>query len=512
MRKASWFDKLLCGISPKHATRRLEYKRQFDIQAGGAYDAANTTRFRTHQAWNRSRPGTEDQLVGSFDRGSIRLECMDLWRNNEIVRGTVERFVDYSVADGIWPQALTSDPAWNATVEAWWREIYVPTADFRNMPAVTLVNHQGFVVSDRLLSGDIGFIMLKNGQLQPIEAPLIVTPSTKENDRRIVDGVQRSASGVVTGYHVAQRGNGGSVDTKKTRFIPAENFIHCYRPGRVDQLRGIAELAPAVNKLRDYDTTDEYVLNKIKNDASILTVKKKTGKMANEMARGAYQITDANSEDPTKVEKREWGNEISIGANEEYSSFDGKAPNQQYVPYLEHELKAIAACVNLPYEFLMLIFTQGSFSAQRAAMLHAQKTFTDWHDYVVNVFCRRVWNWRIAKAMKSGELPPAPIVNGRSEWHKVKWSLPHFGWIDPLKQVQAQRDRVRLGITSLVSESRKEGVEVNDTFNDQKRTMLEAQTMADTMNAENKNGKWTWKDFMDTGREVMPIMQEDNNE
>ena len=508
--KPSLFDKILCGINPKAATRRLEYKQQFEMQASGSYDAANTSRFRTHQAWNRSRPGTEDQITGAFDRNSIRLECLDLWRNNEIVRGTTERFVDYSVADGIWPQALTSDPMWNRTAEDWWRQIYVPMADWRNQPAVNLINHQGFVVSDRLLSGDIGFIMLKNGQLQPIEAPLIVTPSGKENDPKIVDGVQRSASGVVTGYWVAPRGNGGGVDNKKARFIPAENFIHCYRPGRVDQLRGIAELAPAINKLRDYDTTDEFVLNKIKNDASILTVKIKQGKLANEMGRNGYQQTDANSQDPTKVEKREWGNEISLNANEDYKSFDGKAPNQQYVPYLEHELKAIAACVNLPYEFLMLIFTSGSFSAQRAAMLHAQKTFTDWHDYVVNVFCRRVWNWRIAKAMKNGEIPPAPIVDGQSEWFKVKWSLPHFGWIDPLKQVQAQRDRVRLGMSSLESEARREGIEVQDTFTDQKRTMLDAQKKADEMNSENANGKWTWKDFMDTGRMDMPVVEENN--
>jgi len=499
MKKVSWYDKLLCSINPKAAVSRMNYKQQFDMYAGG-YDAALTSRYRTHQAWNRSRPGTEDQIIGPHDRLSIRLELLDLWRNNEIVRGTVERFVDYSVADGIWPQALTSDPSWNETVESWWREVYVPTADFRNMPSVTLTNHQGFVISDRLLSGDIGFIMLKNGQLQPIESPRIVTPSTEQQNKLIVDGVKTSAKGIVTGYYVAPRNNGGYVDATKAKLISADNFIHCYRPGRVDQLRGIAELAPAVNKLRDYDTTDEMVLNKIKNDASILTVKKRTGKLPNENPRGGYQLLDADSKDPTKVEKREWGNEISIGPNETYDSFDGKAPNQQYVPYLEHELKAIAACVNLPYEFLMLIFTSGSFSAQRAAMLHAQKTFTDWHDYVVNVFLRRVWNWRIAKAMKSGELPIAPIIDGKSEWYRVKWSLPHFGWIDPLKQVQAQRERVRLGITSLVSEARREGTEVLDTFNDQRRTMVEAQNIADDMNKGRPTAIWTWKDFIDTGR------------
>jgi lambda family phage portal protein len=510
--KVSKFDKFLASIAPGLAADRMAKRAEFDFYAGG-YDAVQTSRFRTHQAWNRSRQGTEDNLIGSHDRQSVRLECLDLWRNNEIVRGLVERFVDYSVADGITPQAQTTDPVWNQLAETWWRDIYVPTADFRNQPAVTLTNHQQFVVSDRLLSGDIGFIMLKNGQLQPIESPRICTPQEKMNDPLVVEGVKTSKSGVVTGYYVCPRKDGGGVDNTKAKFIPAENFIHCYRPGRADQLRGVAELAPAVNKLRDYDTTDQFVLNKIKNDASILTVKTKTNKLSNERSRNAYQQTDANGDDPTKVEKREWGNEITLNPGEDYNSFDGKAPNQQYVPYLEHELKAIAACVNLPYEFVMLIFTSGSFSAQRAAMLHAQKTFTDWHQYVINVFLRRVWNWRIAKAMKEGALPQAPLdAQGRSQWHNVEWSNPHFGWIDPLKQVQAQRDRIRVGVSSLELETRSEGKEVNDLFEDTKQTMILAQQKADEANAANPEIRATWKDFTDTGRPDATLLDKADDE
>jgi len=506
--KASGFDKFLAAIAPGMAAKRMAKKAEFNFYAGG-YDAVQTSRFRTHQAWNRSRQGTEDNLIGSHDRQSVRLECLDLWRNNEIVRGLVERFVDYSVADGIWPQAQTTDPVWNQMAETWWKQIYVPTADYRNISAVSLINHQQFVVSDRILSGDIGFIMLKNGQLQPIESPRIATPQDQMSNPNVVEGVKRSAKGVVTGYYVCPRKNDGGIDNTKSKFIPANNFIHCYRPGRADQLRGVAELAPAVNKLRDYDTTDQFVLNKIKNDASILTVKTKGNKLANERARNAYTLTDENDQDPIKVEKRDWGNEITLNPGEEYNSFDGKAPNNEYVPYLEHELKAISACMNLPYEFLMLIFTQGSYSAQRAAMLHAQKTFTDWHQYVIGVFLRRVWNWRIAKAIKEGVLPPAPVdAQGRSQWWNVEWSLPHFGWIDPLKQVQAQRERIRLGVTSLELETRSEGKEVGDMFEDTKQTMILAQQKADEANKINPEIRATWKDFTDNGRPDAKLIEE----
>ena len=125
------------------------------------YAANNDSRFRTRNAFGRSQDVTEERALGQlYGRRSIQLECRDLWRNDSVVRGACNRFVDYAIWKGIWPQAKTIDPVWNQLAEDWWRDVYVKTADWRQIQGVTLISHQGLAVSHRILEGDCGFILL----------------------------------------------------------------------------------------------------------------------------------------------------------------------------------------------------------------------------------------------------------------------------------------------------------------------------------------------------------------
>ncbi len=96
------------------------------------YAANNDSRFRTRNAFGRSQDVTEERAVGQlYGRRSIQLECRDLWRNDAVVRGAVNRFVDYSIWRGIWPQAKTTGMSpdgmkaadWNQLAEDWWRDV-----------------------------------------------------------------------------------------------------------------------------------------------------------------------------------------------------------------------------------------------------------------------------------------------------------------------------------------------------------------------------------------------------
>ena len=101
-------------------------KGAIDVLSRG-YDSAEDSRFRTTNAWNRSLPMQEDMLIGAMDRQRVRLECWDLYRNNEIGKAIGDRFSEYAIWQGIRPQAQTSSAAWNDAAESWWNEIYIPT-------------------------------------------------------------------------------------------------------------------------------------------------------------------------------------------------------------------------------------------------------------------------------------------------------------------------------------------------------------------------------------------------
>jgi capsid protein len=81
-----------------------------------------------------------------------------------------------------------------------------------------------------------------------------------------------------------------------------------------------------------------------------------------------------------------------------------------------------------------------------------------WHDWITRQLLQRVWNWRIAMAIKQREIKPAPLDNnGRSQWSQVRWSIGEMGWVDPNKEITAYRDAWNVCKESLDDLARKEG-------------------------------------------------------
>jgi hypothetical protein len=142
-------------------------KAAFDVLANG-YDAARDTRYRTHMAFNRSPEGTEDTVIGAHDRKRLQMECRFMYRNNPIARGVVERLSEYAIFNGICPQPRTTDENWNKQAEMWWKQIFVPTCDVRQYQGVDLATFQKQIITERMRAGEMGFVLLSNGQIQPI--------------------------------------------------------------------------------------------------------------------------------------------------------------------------------------------------------------------------------------------------------------------------------------------------------------------------------------------------------
>lgn len=479
----------------------------WDVLATG-YDAASSSRYRRSRAWGRALPLDEDNLIGAHDRQSISLEAWDLYRCNEIGRAIGDRFPEYAVWMGIRPQARTTDKAWNQIAEDWWNQIYMPTCDASFQDGVDGIEHQRLALRHRLFSPGCGFVLLDNGQVQFVEGERIVTPGQYASDTNVIEGV-RVAKGAVVGYYVCPRGKGGNIDKTRWQYVPRAYFLHCWKKFRGDQYRHVPDIAACLNKLRDYDETDTYVFNKVKADAMNLWKEITTSGMPNERSRGAAQVTDGNSQNPQKVTKHEWGQVWHGTTGEDLEAFQGKTPSSEYVPYLKHELQAIAASLGVSYQIIMLMFTDGNFSQERAAHMHNKHAFQMHHEWVVKCLERRRWNWRIAKAIKRSELPPAPmedvlgasgrVVAQRSQWYRADWSLPFFDWVDPKKEAEANETRMRNGTRSLKQVIATEGRDREDVMDERAEDIEAAIERSDRVNTKHADAGVTWRDLMDLG-------------
>ena len=504
------FDNLLARFAPQRALDRARKRHQ--AAAGGSRSnpgmtpmaylnpysgGQQNTRFRTDQAYYRSRPVDEDNAASSFHRETLRLECLDLYRTHPALVSAMRRLADYSIWMGIQPQPSTSDDAWNKVARDFYMQVIWKEVDFRGMPGVDMRQLQRLMVTSRYPFGGCGFIKTNTGQLQPIEIERIVTPNQFRDDDLVRSGHRFNRFGQLAGFYICPRSARGSVDAEQYEFVRKQDFIACWKPWRIDQVAPVPEMHAGVGKMRDYAETDENTLNTVKMESMQISKRflNKQNTTTNNMPRGQQELTDDNSK-KTVVERTEWGLQANLSIGEDMEFMDKKTPNPEHVPYLEHQLISIYAQFGLPVEIAGFLLGKSSFSQLLAADLHANRTFQLVHRDVIDLGLDEHYNWRIAMAIDRGEIPPAPVVDGVSEWWMKEWSLPPEASMQPGKDAVANAQRLNNGETSLSRIIARSGTDRDTIYAERAGDITAAIEMAKKVNDDNPEARVHWRDFI----------------
>lgn len=438
-----------------------------NYNVSGAYKGAHDSPYR-NSFYNIRSYAVDEDTANRYSKDKLRADARDLYRNNAIVHAAIKRLCEYSVNTGITPQATTTDAEWNQKAENYFNS-WALYCDNRSRANLWQLQEQA--VTALFVDGAIGFVLLSSGRIQPIEATRIATPDTKKEEPNVIDGMRIDKQGRVIGYYICPRKSNGFVDTSSFEYVRAEDFLYLANVYRPDQLTGIPLIAPVIPALRDLGETDESMLLKVKNEAQqTFKVKKESGGLANE--RGRFDTATDTTE---RTVERE-GNLIlwNLAPNEDVEAIGNVSPNGGYVDYMQFELKTISACLGLPIEFLLLSF-EASYSASRASIITAEQTFRRLNRVIAERMNQRLWNWVIAKAIKEGSLPPAPLdERGLSQWYKAEWSLPHHNWIDPQAEATANVTRWNMGLDSLKSIAANEGGDRDDKLSGKKDDIIKA--------------------------------------
>ena len=399
-----------------------------------------------------NQSATREDLTGnSGDYQYLISAAMNLYRNDPLTRSIVDVVTTYMGESR--PLATTSDEVFNDAASSYFNDYFWRSADSRRRPGVDYGTFQKMWTKYSWVGGDMLFALREDG-LYPYEGIQIATPFDLRADKQIVNGVriQASAPHRITHYYVighkGGRANIGRNDYQRIResqaiFAPSQYW-------RSAMLRGVPELHGVVDKLQDFDETNENVQSKIKFESMIFSVEKK-GAIGNLPGRKVLD-TDSALGEQVEYSEVEWGARFKTPGDpdKDFKLTNMNTPSQEHVPYMEFTGRLIAAGCGLPYEIVMHLYTNGSYTANRAARTDFAKFTMDrwlWRNKVLN---QRVYNWVIARAIKHGEIPAAPIGDdGRSEWHKCQWTLPHFPQIDEGKKAQAYIKQWQSGTKSL---------------------------------------------------------------
>jgi lambda family phage portal protein len=303
-------------------------------------------------------------------------------------------------------------------------------------------------------------------KLQLIEADRISNPQNGRDTEKLTAGVECDEYGAPAIYHV-QSCHPGDNNYKKNRYEwkAYEAFtsdgrraaLHLYERLRPEQHRGVPFVAPIIEKLK---VLDEYtdaelraavvsamftVFTHLENGDSIQGIDPVAS------STGATSTGSAADDDELKLEG---GAILDLRPNEHIEFANPTRPNAQFDPFFKAIVQQIGVALGLPQEVLLKIF-MASYSASRAALAEAHRFYMTRRTWLIRNFMEPVYEAWMTEAVASGYLDaPGYFENpiARQAYLGANWIGTPMIQIDPVKEIDAARGRVELGISTLTEE------------------------------------------------------------
>ncbi|WP_047308790.1 phage portal protein [Rhodopseudomonas palustris] len=461
-------DRFLAGVAPTYAQRR--YHARLSLNMMGQYAGAKSNRAAL-KAW-RTNPGSADaDSLG--DLPTLRSRSRDLTRNNPIAAGARSTERTNIVGTGLRVRAKLNHKLLGITeeaAEAWERraETLFDLWASSKLCDITLTQNfyeqQGLVFNTTFESGD-AFVMRrtpkKRGSIVPlalgiIEADQCGTPDELKNDYFMRDGVRidEDAAPISYTFFVDHPGDSPTYVRNGYREVPAygaksgeQMVLHVFDRQRPGQSRGVPQLAPVIELLKQLDRYSEAELMKaVVSSFFTVFLKTESGEdgFASALPQGAYPGWGQNDVAMGP------GTIVDIGTNEEIQTAQ-PANTSNFDPFFQAVVRQIGVALSIPFELLMMHFT-ASYSASRASLEMAAQFFRDRRVWLVRNFCAPVYEWFISDAINAGLIEAPGFYNDpvkRAAWLGAQWIGPARIILDPLKEWKAETEAVNLGARTI---------------------------------------------------------------
>lgn len=433
-------DKVIGLVSPRRAYERKTYR-----DALRHYDAASMDRLSSD--WQPAYGTAEQLATGSRDiiRGRARAAEM----NSDLAESAVIALLRNVIGAGIVPQAKVRNRSGklnselNKKIEKAWAKWAEPeNADIRGISS--FYELQEMALRRMVYDGEILVNKTSQGSYLPlsiqlIEAENIGAVSITHGKNNIINGVEVTEHGRPVAYHVSQTDPMGLRSFDTVRLTTEQAFL-LFKPKRPSQIRGVSLLALVLRRIHDIDEymDADLIAARVAACFSVFVTSQNSGRQATLLPRdkkGRPNITMA----PGMVRH------LSPGESIEFA--DPKRNAGTASEYSATQTRRIASGLGMSADIVARNIS-GNFSAARQNLLEDQKTFRQVQKFVIRHFCMPIWKAFIDALYLAGELPSDYLAN-KDKYQEVAWLAPGWSWIDPVKEVNANKEAIKFGLTTL---------------------------------------------------------------
>jgi lambda family phage portal protein len=132
---------------------------------------------------------------------------------------------------------------------------------------------------------------------------------------------------------------------------------------------------------------------------------------------------------------------------------------------LASQLRLVSLGLNLSYELLSGDLSRVNFSSGRMGSMEDRKHFRRDQAWLVAHFCKPIFaRWLETVAMRN-EVDIPDFATNRSRYlASVSWKCPGWAWVDPLKEINAHKEALKAGLTTLSEVCSAQGLDYSEVL------------------------------------------------
>jgi lambda family phage portal protein len=455
----------------------------------GAYAGASTVN-RDVLAWNPSRGSAMADL--SPDLPNLIYRNRDIYRNNGVAHAGVQTIIDNVVGTGLRLSARPNYLALGKTKEwavewaaqaqsfyhAWWHSTACDAAD-------TLTGDQ--------LTAQVMFSKLNNGasftlplwipdrgdgyatKLQTVEIDRLSNPYNASDTRTFHGGIEFGQYGEPLAAHI-RRGHPGDTfnesDPKAYTWerIPRRTsfgrlrWIHDFDADRPGMTRGAPLMASILPQFKNLDRYTQAELQAAVGNAMIFATLETT--------MTGDEILEVFTKDPAawykarqeQAVRMQSGSMLPIAPGDKMNPFLPTRPASGFGAFVENIHRIIGVALDMPYELLMKDFSKTTYSSARAAMLEAWRSFNRRRDWLGTMWLDPIYGLFLEELVNDGRIDAPGFYENRAAYLRCRWIGPGKGWVDPVKEAQAARERISARVSTIEDECAEQGKDWEEVF------------------------------------------------
>jgi lambda family phage portal protein len=412
-------------------------RRSLEAAGGGR-------RWAGDDGWMSANLNTD--LAGGL--ATVRRRAAHYHRNNPHASRAADVLAGNVVGTGIRPQSEHPDRAMRDAIDALWRA-WSQDADAAGVS--DFYGLQALAVRSLVEAGE-AFIRLRtrrpeDGLPVPMQLQILdagqVDPTLHRDlagGGRIRSGVEFDAIGRRIACHVLADAPGefGASALAPVR-VPADELVHIFEPLVPGQVRGLPWLAPVLLRLRELDAYEDAALVRAKVAALFAGFLRDPDGTASTFAGDEASGVLTSGLEPGTLKVLPPGYDIAFSEPAE--------AGDQYKPFVDQQLRSIAAGLGVTFEQLTGDMTGVNYSSARVALIEFRRRIEALRQHVVvHQLCRPVWRRFVETAVLAGALPAEAYETDPAAFLAVRWVAPAWEWIDPLKDTEADRLAIVTGI------------------------------------------------------------------